>query len=173
MEIRDQLGQNEELVWLGKANSDRLLRRSDYAWVWLGILLGTIAMAAFVGAVLALIDGGAEGAVVGFLLAVIVGFIAIYLVFGRIARRFGRTHRAAYGITTSRVIAMRGDGELGGSPSVEQVTLAADTPTGLQTHYERRGTISVGDIKLENIDDAAVVYELLQSQIAQIERAQG
>jgi hypothetical protein len=130
-------------------------------------------MAAFIGAVLALFDGEPVGAVVGFFLSGIVGFIAIYLVFGRIARRYGRTHRAAYGITTTRVISMRNDGELGGAPTIEQLTLTADTPTDLQTHYEGRGTISVGKLKLENIDEAAVVYEQLLAQIARSGRGLG
>lgn len=168
--IQQQLGSNEELVWVGKANADRLLRRSDYASVWLGILLGTIATASFVGAILALIDGTADGAALGFVLALILGGLALYLVFGRIARRFERTHRAAYGITTRRVIAIVAPTELGADPTILQQPISADLKTNLSTHYENRGTITAGEIKFENVDDAAVVFELLQAQIARAGR---
>lgn len=168
--LEAQLNPDEELVWAGRANSDRLLRRSDYVAVWSGILLGTVAMAAFIAAIVALIGGSGTGGVIGLLLAAVLGAIALYLVFGRFARRFGRTRRAAYGITTSRVISMRGPAQPGGDPVIEQLAIAPGIATRLTTHYDGRGTITVGGLSLENIDDAAVVYELLQAQIARQSR---
>ena len=171
--LEAQLTEDEQLVWTGRANSDRLLRRSDYAWVWLGFLLGAIAFAALIASVMTLIGGEPAGSFVGFLVALGFGALAIYFVFGRFAGRFRRTRRAAYGITTARVIAMRSSSELGGEPEVLQVPLGADTRSKLATHYDGRGTITVDGLALENIDDAAVVFELLQAQLARVAGTQG
>lgn len=171
--LQDQLDRDEQLVWVGKANSDRLLRRSDYFFVWAGIFLGTVAMAAFIAAILELFNGNGTGALVGFLLSLVLGAVGLYFVFGRFARRFGSTRRAAYGITDTRVIVIELPTELGAAPEISQVAISPDLESRLVTHYENRGTISVGDLTFENIDDAPVVFELLQAQIAQSARAQG
>lgn len=164
--IDEQLERDEELVWVGKANSDRLLRKSDYVWVWSGIVLGTVGMAALIAAVLALADGNPTGGLLGLLIAAVLGALALYFVFGRLARRYAQTNRAAYGITTSRVIVMQSPTSIGAGPTIEQLTITPDLQSSLATHYEGRGTISIGDLTFANVDDAAVVFELLQAQIA-------
>ena len=171
--LEAQLSDDEQLVWTGRGNSDRLLRRSDYVWVWIGLVLGVVAFMAAIAAVMTMFNGEPAGSLIGLLTALTLGGIGIYLVFGRFARRFARTRRAAYGITSTRVIAMRTSSEPGAAPEVVQVPITEDLVTALTTHYDGRGTITVGELELENIDDAAVVFELLQVQLARTARAQG
>lgn len=152
---------DERVVWVGRPNSDRLLRRSDYAAVWGGVLLGTVAMALLIAGLIALTDRATTGGVAGVIVALLLGALALYLVFGRLARRFGRTRGTAYMITSTRVLAIRAD-------DVQETALTSDVDTHLAMHYEGRGTITVGSVTFENVDDAAVVYEHLQAQIAQL-----
>jgi hypothetical protein len=167
----DILEPDERIVWVGRANSDRLLRRSDYAAVWGGIVLGVVATALLIATTGVMLQRATIGAAIGFLAGVALGALALHLVFGRFVRRFLGTRHAVYSITSTRVIAMRGPDRPGGEAVVDQVELTPRTETALQTHYEGRGTITVGALRLENIDDAAVVNELLQAQIAQLERS--
>lgn len=164
--IDDQLGPDEQLIWVGKANSDRLLRRSDYAWVWSGVVLGTVAMAALLAAILQLVDGNGTGGLIGLAIAALLGVLALYLVFGRLARRFGATHRALYAITNERAIAVQMPSSPADAPELAAVAISRGLSPRLVMHYEGRGTIELGDLAFVNIDNAPVVFELLQAQIA-------
>ncbi len=50
------------------------------------------------------------------------------------------------------------------------MALADQPKTSIQDHFERRGSITVGSIRMENINDAAVVYELLSAELAKVAR---
>jgi hypothetical protein len=160
--VEHELGVGESLVWTGRG-SDRLLIRSDYVFVLSGAVLGVIALGAFVASLLALIDGDGAAATIGLLVSLVAGALAVFLMFGRLIRRYRRMRSTAYAITNQRVIEAH---EL----RTESVSLASNPSAKLTNHFERRGTITVGTIKLENINDAAVVFEILSAEIAKVDR---
>lgn len=158
--LEQALGDGESLVWTGRS-SDRLLMRSDYFFVLLGACLGVMAIGAFIASLLALIDGDGAAAFVGLFVSLLAGAVALFLVFGRLVRRYRRTHGRTYAITNLRVI----ESHLSETRSVD---LASGPAADVTHHFERRGTITVGDIKIENVDNAAVVYELLSAELAKL-----
>lgn len=167
--VEAQLGEGEALVWSGRS-SDKLLIRSDYIFVLSGALLGVIALGAFVATLIVFFGGDAAAATVGMPFAIAVGAASLYLMFGRLIRRYRRSRRKSYAITNLRVIELttRDDPS---EPPFEKIVELADAPTtSLQNHFEGRGTILVGSVKLENINDAPVVYELLQAELAKTHR---
>jgi hypothetical protein len=159
------LGSGESLVWSG-TGSDKLLVRSDYVFVLSGALLGVVALAAFIASLLAVFAGDGAAAFVGLVASMVAGVIALILMFGRLIRRQRRTQNSQYAITNERVIKLLAHGQ----PSEIVVELADKPRTSFTNHFERRGTITVGSIKIENIDDAAVVYELLSAELAKVSR---
>ena len=160
------LGSDESLTWVGRSSVDRLLIRSDYVFVLSGAVLGVLALGAFIASLLAVFAGDGAAAFIGLVFSVAAGALAVFLMFGRLIRRYRRAQRRAYAITSERVIEIVAPTEHSGQPVVNTVELASDPKTGLTNHFERRGTIAVGTIKLENIADAAVVYELLSGELA-------
>ncbi|MBJ7458775.1 MAG: hypothetical protein JHD02_06285 [Thermoleophilaceae bacterium] len=169
MILEAQLGEGESLVWSGRS-SDKLLIRSDYVFVLGGALIGVIALGAFVSSLLALFRGDAEAATVGLPVSIAVGAVGLYLVFGRLISRYRRGRRKSYAITDKRVIELTRRDDPSKPPFEKTVALADEPATSLQNHFERRGTITVGSIKLENIDDAPVVFELLSAALANAHR---
>ena len=138
--------------------------RSDYFFVLLGACLGVMAIGAFIASLLALIDGDGAAAFIGLFVSLLTGAIALFLVFGRLIRRYRRTHGRTYAITNLRVIESR-------LSETRSVDLASGPASDVTHHFERRGTITVGDIKIENVDNAAVVYELLSAELAKTRSA--
>lgn len=168
--FEDQLGADESLAWSGRSNSERLLIRSDYVFVLSGVVLGILALGAFIASVLAIFAGDGAAAFVGLVISTAVGALALFLMFGRLIRRFRRAHRTAYAITSERVIERIAPAEAHGQPTIHTVALADQPKTSFTDHFERRGSITVGSIKLENINDAAVVFELLSAEMAKASR---
>jgi hypothetical protein len=164
--LAEQLGANESVTWSGRSNSERLLIGSDYFFISIGAILGVLALGAFIASLLAVFAGDGAAAFVGLLISAGIGVLAIFLMFGRLVRRFGRAERTSYAITSERVIALVAPTHENGQPIIRTVALADLPKTSLTDHFERRGSITVGSITLENIDDAAVVYELLCAELA-------
>lgn len=164
--FESQLGADESLTWVGRSNSERLLIRSDYAFVLSGAVLGVLALGAFIASLLAVFAGDGAAAFIGLFVSFAAGALAVFLIFGRLIRRYRRAKRKSYAITTQRVIEIVAPADHSGDPVVTTVELASGPKTDLTNHFERRGTITVGAIKLENISDAAVVYELLSGELA-------
>lgn len=168
-QFNERLAPGEEVVWVGAPNRDRLLRSIDYVYVWTGVLLGVVATAAFVAAVIAMFDASNGGAVVvGLFVAAVLGASSIYLVFGRFIGRFRKIRKVSYALTSTRVIKRTGPATLEDAPAFEEARLTPSMYTNLSTYYEGRGTITAGSLRLENIDQAPVVFELLQAQLAQL-----
>ncbi|MBJ7355282.1 MAG: hypothetical protein JHC98_10710 [Thermoleophilaceae bacterium] len=166
-----QLGAGESITWSGRSNSERLLIRSDYLFVLSGAVLGVLALGAFIASILAIFAGDGAAAFVGLVISMAVGALALFLMFGRLIRRYRRAHRTSYAITNTRVIEVVAPAEHSGEPTVRSVLLADQPKAAFTDHFERRGSITVGTIKLENIDNAAVVYELLSAELAKLARA--
>lgn len=165
----ERLAPGEEIVWSGAPNSERLLRSVDYVWVWAGILLGVVAMASFIAAVVAIFEASNGGAVViGLFVSAVLGVASIYLVFGRFAGRFRKLRRVSYALTPVRVLKRTGPDSPVGDPVFEEARLTPSMYTNLSTYYQGRGTITAGSLRLENIDEAPVVFEMLQAQLAQL-----
>jgi hypothetical protein len=161
--LTEHLRPGETVVWSGQPNRDKLLMRVDYIWVPLGLLIGVLSIASFVAALLTLFDGNA-GAVIGLLVSMLLAALALYLVFGRFVQRRRRAAATFYAITDSRVVALdRG--------VVNEVGLGESIEPRLTEQFERRGVISVGKLDLWNIDNAAVVFEILSGQIAAASRS--
>jgi hypothetical protein len=167
-----QLGADESLAWSGHSNSERLMIRSDYVFVLGGAALGVLALGAFIASLLAVLDGDGAAAFVGLLISIAAGALALFLIFGRLIRRFRRARRTSYAITSERVIEIVVPADGSEQPAVQSIALEDQPKTRFVDHFERRGSITVGSIKLENIDGAAVVYELLNSELAKAARSQ-
>jgi hypothetical protein len=110
-----QLRDGESLTWSGPSNSERLLVRSDYAFVLSGAVLGVLALGAFIASLLAVFGGDGAAAFVGLVVSVAVGAVAVFLMFGRLIRRLRRTKGKSYAITNERVIDWRAARSLGGA----------------------------------------------------------
>jgi len=163
--FEQQLGTGETLVWSGRG-SDRLLIRSDYFFVLAGTVLGVVAIAAFVASLIALFGGDGAASFIGLVVSFFAGVLALFLVFGRLIRRYRHTQRNGYAITNRRVIQLTAAADRSLDPTPTFVNFSENPTTALTNHFERRGTITVGDIKIENINDAAVIYELLSAELA-------
>ncbi len=163
--FEQQLGAGESLVWTGRG-SDRLLIRSDYFFVLVGAVLGVVAIGAFVSSLIALFGGDGATSFVGLIVSFLAGVLALFLMFGRLIRRYRHTQRIGYAITNRRVIQLTAAADRAEDPIASFVDFSDNPTTALQNHFERRGTIRVGTIKIENINDAAVVYELLSAELA-------
>lgn len=148
----------ERIVWSGKPNRDKLLMRSDYWFMPVGLLFGLLAIASFIAAIVALFADGGAGAFVGLLASIVLGFISFQLVIGRVVRRRRAFGSLKYAITDRRVLALTGD-------ALRAHSLGEMQPT-LVNQYERRGDIRTGNLTMQNLDDAAVVFEILSGQIA-------
>jgi hypothetical protein len=168
--LEEQLGANETLIWTGTSNSERLLIRSDYFFVSIGAILAVLALGAFIASLLAVFAGDGAAAFIGLIVSIAVGVLAIFLMFGRLIRRFGRAKLTSYAITSERVIEIVGSADRSGQPTVRSIALADEPKASFVDHFERRGSITVGPLKLENINDAAVVYELLSAELAKAAR---
>jgi hypothetical protein len=164
----DQLAPGETIIWTRAPNRDRLLMRIDYLLVPLGFVIGVVAAAALVAAVLAIFDGDGAAAFLGLLLALLTGALALWLVFGRFISRFRQARDSVYAMTETRLFERRAVS--GSDPIIKSVQLSDDPPVSMRRHYEQRGTIRVGPIELFNIDNAALAVEEIHAQIAQVKR---
>jgi hypothetical protein len=164
----DQLAPGETIIWTSAPNRDRLLMRIDYLLVPLGFVIGVVAAAALVAAVLAIFDGDGAAAFLGLLLALLTGALALWLVFGRFISRFRQARDSVYAMTETRLFERRAVS--GSDPIIKSVQLSDDPPISMRRHYEQRGTIRVGPVELFNIDNAAVAVEEIHAQIAQVKR---
>jgi hypothetical protein len=165
----EQLAPGETIIWTRAPNRDRLLMRIDYLLVPLGFVIGVVAAAAFVAALLAIFEGDGAAAFLGLVMAVVAGAIALFLVFGRFVKRFRQARDSVYAMTETRLFERRAVS--GGDPIIKSVQLSEDPPISVRRHYEQRGTIKVGPVELFNIDDAAVAVEEIHAQIALVKRA--
>ncbi|MGH2960507.1 MAG: hypothetical protein ACRDKE_12940, partial [Solirubrobacterales bacterium] len=140
-------------------------------FVLLGAVLGVIAIGAFVASLIALFGGDGAASFIGLIVSLLAGALALFLMFGRLIRRYRHTQRNGYAITDRRVIQLTAAADRTQDPTARSIEFSTNPVTSLQNHFERRGTITVGTIKMENINDAAVVYELLAAELAKVERA--
>jgi hypothetical protein len=131
-----------------------------------GVVLGIVALAAFIASLLAVFAGDGAAAFVGLVASMVAGVVALMLMFGRLVRRQRRAHLTSYAITNLRVIKLVS----GDKPVETSVEFASDPKISLTDHFEQRGTITVGSVKLENIDKAALIYELLSAELAKAAR---
>jgi hypothetical protein len=164
----EQLAPGETIIWTRAPNRDRLLMRIDYLLVPLGFVIGVVAAAALVAAVLAIVDGDGAAAFLGLFLGLITGALALWLVFGRFISRFRQARDSVYAMTETRLFERRAVS--GSDPIIKSVQLSDDPPVSMRRHYEQRGTIRVGPIELFNIDNAALAVEEIHAQIAQVKR---
>lgn len=154
--LSELLQPGETVVWSGTPNRDQLLVRSDYVWIPLGLLVALLALAAFIASVVTFI-GGNGGGVVGLVVALALGAVAYQLIIGRVVRRRAALKNLSYAITDRRAIVV-GD-------NLQTTALNGASPQIVQ-HYNNRGTISLGDLRFENVNDAPLVFEILSAQIA-------
>jgi hypothetical protein len=168
--FESELAAGESLTWAGRSNSDRLLVRSDYVFVLSGAALGVVALGAFIASLLAIFAGDGAAAFVGLVVSFAAGALALFFMFGRLISRYRRTKRKSYAITSERVIERIAPAHHSEQPVTRSVDLSTRPKASLTNHFERRGTITVGAIKMENINDAPVVFELLSGALANASR---
>lgn len=155
--LSELLEPGETVVWSGTPNRDQLLVRSDYWWIPLGLLIALLALAAFIASIVAFF-GGSAGGVVGMVVAIALGAIAYQLVIGRVVRRRASLAGLNYAITDRRVMVVGSGGQ--------QVAALNGAKPELTQHYNNRGTIELGGLRLENINEAPVVFEIISGQVA-------
>jgi len=101
--LDDQLAPGETILWTRAPNRDRLLMRIDYLLVPVGFVIGVVAAAAVVAAIIAIFNGDGAAAFIGLIVGLAAGAAALYIVFGRFIKRFRQALvEANYNLITVR-----------------------------------------------------------------------